>query len=252
MPDGGEVTIETANVELDSKYARAHPDVSPGRYVLLSFTDTGVGMDPDTEAHAFEPFFTTKEPGNGTGLGLATVYGIVKQSSGSIYLYTEPGRGTTFKIYLPRVEEEATAVTEAVTVRPAATGSATILVVEDNAAVREFCRRVLEEQGYTVLEAASGAAALPLAASHIGSLDLLVTDVVMPGMQGHQLADRLWADRPDMPVLYVSGFTEDSSLTNDISRREVAFLPKPFTAEALGRAVRDAIDRPRSAERLRP
>jgi PAS domain S-box-containing protein len=251
MPEGGEFTIETANVELDSKYARAHPEVSPGRYVLLSFIDTGEGMDPDTEARAFEPFFTTKEPGNGTGLGLATVYGIVKQSSGSINLYTEPGHGTTFKIYLPRVEEEATAVTEAVTMRPAATGSATILLAEDNAAVRGFCRRVLEEQGYTVLEAASGAAALTLATSQVGSLDLLVTDVVMPGMQGHQLADRLWADRPDMPVLYVSGFTEDSSLTNDISKREVAFLPKPFTADALGRAVRDAIDRPRSAERLR-
>jgi hypothetical protein len=250
MPDGGELTIETANVELDAKYARAHPEVSPGRYVLLSFIDTGVGMDPDTKARAFEPFFTTKEPGIGTGLGLATVYGIVKQSSGSIYLYTEPGRGTTFKIYLPRVEEEATAVTEPVTVRPAVTGSATILLVEDNAAVRVFARRVLEAQGYTVLEAASGGAALTLATSQVGSLDLLVTDVVMPGMQGHQLADRLWADRPDMPVLYVSGFTQDSSLTNDISKREVAFLPKPFTADALERAVRDAIDRPRSAERL--
>jgi PAS domain S-box-containing protein len=252
MPEGGELTIETANVELDSKYARAHPEVGPGRYVLLSFTDTGVGMDPDTEARAFEPFFTTKEPGNGTGLGLATVYGIVKQSSGSIYLYTEPGRGTTFKIYLPRVEEEAAAVTEAVTVRPTTPGSETILLVEDNAAVRGFCRRVLEEQSYTVLEATSGAAALPLAASQIGSLDLLVTDVVMPGMQGHQLADRLWADRPDMPVLYISGFTENPVMSHGISRREVAFLPKPFTAEALGRAVRDAIDRPRSAERLRP
>ena len=252
MPEGGELTIETANVELDSKYARAHPEVGPGRYVLLSFTDTGVGMDPDTEARAFEPFFTTKEPGNGTGLGLATVYGIVKQSSGSIYLYTEPGRGTTFKIYLPRVEEAAAAVTEAVTVRPTTPGSETILLVEDNAAVRGFCRRVLEEQSYTVLEATSGAAALPLAASQIGSLDLLVTDVVMPGMQGHQLADRLWADRPDMPVLYISGFTENPVMSHGISRREVAFLPKPFTAEALGRAVRDAIDRPRSAERLRP
>jgi CheY-like chemotaxis protein len=250
MPDGGEFTIETANVELDAEYARLHPEVSPGRYVLLSFTDTGVGMGPETEARAFEPFFTTKEPGNGTGLGLPTVYGIVKQSSGSIYLYTEPGRGTAFKIYLPRVEEEATAVTEAITVGSATTGTETILLVEDNTAVRAFARRVLEAQGYTILEAASGAAALTLAASRIGSLDMLVTDVVMPGMQGHQLADRLWADRPDMPVLYISGFTESSVMSDGISRREVAFLPKPFTAEALGRAVRDAIDRPRGAARL--
>jgi CheY-like chemotaxis protein len=207
-------------------------------------------MGPETEARAFEPFFTTKEPGNGTGLGLPTVYGIVKQSSGSIYLYTEPGRGTAFKIYLPRVEEEATAVTEAITVGSATTGTETILLVEDNTAVRAFARRVLEAQGYTILEAASGAAALTLAASRIGSLDMLVTDVVMPGMQGHQLADRLWADRPDMPVLYISGFTESSVMSDGISRREVAFLPKPFTAEALGRAVRDAIDRPRGAARL--
>jgi len=252
MPEGGELTIETTNVELDAEYARLHPEVSPGRYVMLAFTDTGVGMDPETEAHAFEPFFTTKEPGSGTGLGLATVYGIVKQSSGSIYLYTEPGRGTTFKIYLPRIEEEATAVAEAVTVRPSTTGSETVLLVEDNAAVRAFARRVLEEQGYTILEAASGTAALPLAASQSGSIDLLVTDVVMPGLQGHQLAERLWEERPDMPVLYVSGFAQSSVMSYGISKRDVAFLPKPFTAETLGRAVRDAIDRPRGTARLGP
>jgi two-component system, cell cycle sensor histidine kinase and response regulator CckA len=247
MPEGGELRIETANVELDAIFAWAHPEVSPGRYVLISFTDTGVGMDPETEARAFEPFFTTKEPGNGTGLGLATVYGIVKQSGGSIYLYTEPGRGTTFKIYLPRVEDEATAVTEEVAVRPTTPGSETILLVEDNAAVRGFCRRVLEKQGYTVLEAECGTDALAIAASPSGSFDLLVTDVVMPGMQGHQLAARLWADRPDMPVLYISGFAENSVMSQAVSRREVGFLPKPFTAEALGRAVRDAIDRRRGA-----
>jgi DNA-binding NtrC family response regulator len=175
------------------------------------------------------------------------VYGIVKQSGGSIYLYTEPGRGTTFKIYLPRVEDEVTAVTEEVAVRPTTSGSETILLVEDNAAVRGFCRRVLEEQGYTVLEAECGTDALAIAASPSGYFDLLVTDVVMPGMQGHQLAARLWADRPDMPVLYISGFTENSVMSPAISRREVGFLPKPFTAEALGRSVRDAMDRPRGA-----
>ncbi len=250
MPEGGKLTIETANVELGAEYAAAHAEVTPGPYVLLSVSDTGVGMDPETEAHAFEPFFTTKQPGKGTGMGLATVYGIVKQSSGSIYLYSDPGRGTTFKIYLPRVEEEATAMAEAVTVRPATTGSETILLVEDNAAVRAFARRALEAQGYTVLEAASGTEALPLAASQSGSLDLLVTDVVMPGMQGHQLAEQLRANLPDLPVLYVSGFTENSVISHGIPGREVAFLPKPFTAEALGRAVRDAIERPRGDERL--
>ncbi len=248
MPEGGKLTIETANVELDGEYAAAHAEVTPGPYVLLSVSDTGVGMDPETQAHAFEPFFTTKPPGKGTGMGLATVYGIVKQSGGSIYLYSEPGPGTTFKIYLPRVEDEATAVTEAVTVHPAATGSETILLVEDDAAVRAFARRALEAQGYTILEAASGTEALPLAASRSGSLDLLVTDVVMPGMQGHQLAVQLRADRPDLRVLYVSGFTENTVISHGILGREVAFLPKPFTAEALGRAVRDAIERPRGDE----
>ena len=250
MPEGGKLTIETANVELDAEYAAAHAEVTPGPYVLLSVSDTGVGMDPETEAHAFEPFFTTKQPGKGTGMGLATVYGIVKQSSGSIYLYSEPERGTAFKIYLPRVGEELTAGAEAVTVRPATTGSETILLVEDNAAVRAFARRALEAQGYTVLEAASGTEALPLAGSQRGSLDLLVTDVVMPGMQGHQLAEQLWADRPDMRVLYISGFTENSVFSHGIPGREGAFLPKPFTAEALGRAVRDAIERPEGVGRL--
>jgi nitrogen-specific signal transduction histidine kinase/ActR/RegA family two-component response regulator len=245
MPEGGELTIETANVESDAEYPGNHAELSPGPYVLLAISDTGEGMDPETKARAFEPFFTTKEPGKGTGLGLATVYGIVKQSLGSIYLSSEPGRGTTFKVYLPRVAEEATAVAETVTLRPAATGTETILLVEDNAAVRTFARRVLESQGYMVLEAACSAEALPLAASQSGSLDLLVTDVVMPGMQGPQLAQQLRAVRPDMPVLYVSGFTEDSVIAQGIQKREVAFLPKPFTAEALGHAVRDAIEHQR-------
>ncbi len=249
MPEGGELTIETANVELDAEYAGAHAEVSLGRYVRLSVSDTGMGMDPETQAHAFEPFFTTKEPERGTGMGLATVYGIVKQSGGSIYLYSEPGRGTAFKIYLPRVEEEVTVVAEAVTVRPATTGSETILLVEDNAAVRTFARRVLVAQGYTVVEAASGTEALALVALGIEPLDLLVTDLVMPGMQGHQLAQQLWAARPDVPVLYVSGFTKDSVISHGIAGREVAFLAKPFTADALERAVRDAIERPRGDER---
>jgi len=243
MPEGGELTIVTTNVEVGAQHVGPRPEVGPGRYVLLAFSDTGVGMDPETEAHAFDPYFTTKEPGKGTGMGLATVYGIVSQSSGSIHVDSEPGRGTTFKIYLPRVDEEATAASEAVTVRPATTGSERILLVEDNAAVRAFARRVLEAQGYTVLEAARGIEALAISASEGGALDLLVTDLVMPGLQGHQLAERLWADRPDMPVLYVSGFVENQMISSGISKHEVAFLPKPFSAAALGEAVRQVLDR---------
>jgi PAS domain S-box-containing protein len=245
MSEGGKLTIETENVDWDADYAGAHAEVSPGPYVMLAVSDTGEGMDAHTKARAFEPFFTTKEPGKGTGMGLATVYGIVKQSNGSIYLYTEPGLGTTVKVYLPRVGDEATPVVAAVPAHAATTGSETILLVEDNAAVRTFARRVLEVQGYTVLEAACGAEALPLAASQTGPLHLLITDVAMPGMQGHQLAQQLRANRPDLPVLYVSGYTENSVIAQGIREREVVFLQKPFTAEALGSAVRGAIERPR-------
>jgi PAS domain S-box-containing protein len=242
MPEGGEFTIATANVEISAEDAGSPHEVGPGRYVLLSFSDTGLGMGPETEAHAFEPYFTTKEPGKGTGMGLATVYGIVKQSSGSIYLHSEPGRGTTFKIYLPHVEGKATAATEAVALHPATTGSETILLVEDNTFVRAFARRVLESQGYAVLEAASGADALAMAASRGGAFDLLLTDVVMPGLQGNQLAEQLWAERPDLPVLYVSGFVENKVISQGNSRKGVAFLPKPFSADALGAAVRRVLD----------
>jgi PAS domain S-box-containing protein len=245
MSEGGKLTIETENVDWDADYAGTHAEVSAGPYVMLAVSDTGEGMDPNTKARAFEPFFTTKEPGKGTGMGLATVYGIVKQSNGSIYLYTEPGLGTTVKVYLPRVDDEATRVAAVVPAHAATTGSETILLVEDNAAVRTFARRVLDAQGYTVLEAACGAEALPLAASQTGPLHLLITDVAMPGMQGHQLAQQLRANRPDLPVLYVSGYTENSVIAQGIREREVSFLPKPFTAEALGRAVRGAIERQR-------
>jgi PAS domain S-box-containing protein len=243
MSNGGTLTIEMANAELDADYAAVHAEVIPGPYVLLSVSDTGVGMHSETRDHIFEPFFTTKEPGQGTGLGLASVYGIVKQSGGSINVYSEPGHGTTFRIYVPRVvEAPTTAVTEAPTARPSSSGTETILLVEDEAAVRAFARRALELKGYTVLEATSGVDALSLAALHGGSIPLLVTDVIMPGMQGHQLAAQLGATRPCMRVLYVSGFTENSVIQHGVPGQGVAFLPKPFTAEALCGTVRRVLD----------
>ncbi len=243
MPDGGRLTIELTDVELGPGYPATHLDAIPGPYVLLTVSDTGVGMDAETRAHMFEPFFTTKEPGKGTGMGLATVYGIVKQSGGFIYVYSEPGRGSTFKIYLPRVmEEPAVMLADAAAARPSLSGAETILLVEDDPAVRGLARRTLEEQGYTVLEAAGGAEALAIAASHVGPIALLVTDVVMPGLQGHQLAEQLTAARPDLRVLYVSGFTENSVIHHGVPEQGVAFLSKPFSADALGGAVRRVLD----------
>jgi two-component system, cell cycle sensor histidine kinase and response regulator CckA len=242
MAEGGTLTIETVNVELDGDYAAVHQDATAGPHVALIVSDTGSGMDEATRSHIFEPFFTTKEPGKGTGMGLATVYGIVKQSGGSIYLYSEPGHGTSFKIYLPRVDEQPSDDGRA---RPSAHptgGSETILVVEDEAAVRTFGTRILTELGYTVLQAADGAEALAIAAAHQGALDLLLTDVIMPGLQGHRLAERLRERRPGLRVLYVSGFTENSVIQHGVVETGIAFLPKPFSGDALGRAVRAALD----------
>ena len=242
MPEGGKLTIETANVVLGPAYAAAHAGVTPGPYVALIVSDTGSGMEEATRAHIFEPFFTTKELGKGTGMGLATVHGIVNQSGGSIYLYSEPGHGTTFKIYLPRVADEAARRAGTVPTAAAPTGSETILLVEDEAAVRSYAARVLTEQGYSVLEASSGAEALALA-SHAGAIDLLVTDVVMPGLQGHQLGAQLSAVRPGLRALYVSGFTENSVVHHGVVGEGIYFLQKPFSGEELGWAVRQALDK---------
>jgi PAS domain S-box-containing protein len=244
MPGGGKVAIEAANAELDAAYTATHPEAKPGSYVVLSVSDTGAGIDEATKARVFEPFFTTKEPGKGTGMGLATVYGIVKQSGGSIYLYSEPGHGTSFKIYLPRMDEAIEPEIVTVPMGAAPTGSEVILLVEDEAAVRGFGSRILTELGYTVLEAANGTEALALAAAHAGAIDLLVTDVVMPGMQGHELAVQLAAHRSDLRILYVSGFTENSVVHHGVVGDGIDFLPKPFTGDALGRAVRWVLAKP--------
>jgi PAS domain S-box-containing protein len=246
MPQGGKLTIETANAELDEAYASRHIGIDPGLYVLLAITDTGQGMDMETRAHLFEPFFTTKAQGKGTGLGLATVYGIVKQSGGHIFVDSEPGRGTTFKIYFPRTENIPEAEQE-----PPPTldtegirGSETILLVEDEEAVRELARETLEEAGFHVLEAQDGATAIARCSRYEGPIHLLVTDVVMPGMDGRTLAKRLTTIHPNMKVLYMSGYTDDTLLRRGIFSGDLVFLQKPFTPFSLACKVREVLNAP--------
>ena len=236
MPGGGKLTLETANVNLGEAYARIHAGVAAGPYVMLSVTDTGMGMDAETRAHMYEPFFTTKERGKGTGLGLSTVYGIVKQHGGDIWVYSEPGKGTTFKIYLPRVGTMAVAV-EPKAVAPSPSGTETVLLVEDESGVRKLIRDVLDQHGYRVLEAGSGAAALETSEAHEGPIDLLVTDLVMPGMNGRDLAEALALLRPEMKVLYLSGYTAQGTID-----QSAQFLEKPFSPETLARKIRDVLD----------
>jgi len=241
MPTGGRLTVETANVGLDPPYAAEHPGVRPGPHVMLAVSDTGVGMDPETRRRAFEPFFTTKPAGQGTGLGLATVYGIVRQSGGHIEVYSELGQGTSFKIYLPRVDEEAGATT-AVPTAPPARGAETVLLVEDEDALREIASRILEEHGYTVLEARSGPAALELADKHPGPIHVLVTDVVMPQMPGRELAEQLAIRRPSLRVLFMSGYTEQAVLRHGVLSEGTAFLQKPFGPDSFLSKVRQVLD----------
>jgi signal transduction histidine kinase len=245
MPQGGKLTVETRNVVLDEDYARRHVDVQPGPYVMLAVTDTGVGMDEEIKSHLFEPFFTTRELGEGTGLGLATVHGIVKQSEGHIWVYSEPGQGTTFKVYLPRTEEAVELGQQAQIPIESLRGQETVLLVEDEEVVRDLVRLVLLKRGYTVLEARDGEEALWACEQHEGPVHLLVSDVVIPGvMSGRDLAERLETLYPGMKVLYMSGYTDNAIVRHGVLELGVAFLQKPFTPASLARKVRETLDAP--------
>lgn len=244
MPRGGKLSIETSNVYLDESYAHDHVGADPGEYVMLAISDTGCGMDEETRQRIFEPFFTTKESGKGTGLGLSMVYGIVKQSGGNIWVYSEEGRGTTFKIYFPRVTAQAEDYKRSNGVIEAPKGSETILLVEDAALVRTLARQVLETAGYRVLEAASAEAALKLCETINGTrIDLLLTDVVMPGMSGNEMSKILAKKQPNMPVLYMSGYTDEAIVQHGVLEAGINFLQKPFSPGALALKVREVLDR---------
>jgi CheY-like chemotaxis protein len=243
MPEGGALTIQTANVEVDAEYAAQHVAVKPGSYVQLTVTDSGVGMDRQTLARVFEPFFTTKTRDRGTGLGLSTVYGIVKQSAGNIWAYSELGRGTTFKIYLPRVTSGPRPAPAARTVAPRkATGSETILVVEDEDALLEVARRTLQAAGYTVLAAGDGEHAIQALTRHVGEVQLLLTDVIMPRMGGRDLAQSVSRMRPRIKVLYMSGYTDEAIVHHGVLEAGINFLAKPFVAADLLGKVRQVLD----------
>jgi two-component system cell cycle sensor histidine kinase/response regulator CckA len=244
MPNGGKLTIETTNIELDEAYTRTHIAVIPGAYVMLSVSDTGCGMTREVRDRIFEPFFTTKEKGKGTGLGLSMVYGIVKQSGGNIFVYSEPGLGTTFKIYLPRVEGAEEWVKPSTIQAESSKGTETILLVEDEEAVRTLARTILERYGYKVLDAANGDEALRIAQEFDGNMiHLMLTDVVMPGMSGRELTDRLISLHPKMKVIYMSGYTDNAIVNHGVLEQRVNYIQKPFTSDTLAQKVRDVLDR---------
>ena len=240
MPNGGKITVQTQNVTLDENHRRGQTFIRPGNYLMLSVNDNGTGMDKETQSRIFEPFFTTKEKGKGTGLGLSTVYGIVKQTGGYVIVQSEEGRGTTFHIYLPRVEEPAEKHAVPVA-RAAAGGTETVLLVEDEESVRQLVRETLTTKGYSVVEAENGEAGLAAASKHKGKIDLVITDVVMPGMGGRELVHQLSLARPETKVLYLSGYTEDAIVSEGTIEKGTAFLQKPFTLQALSRKVREVL-----------
>jgi two-component system cell cycle sensor histidine kinase/response regulator CckA len=242
MPEGGKITMETANVEVDELLAEQHLPMKPGRYVRLAVSDTGTGMDKETLSHVFEPFFTTKGPDKGTGLGLATVYGIVKQSGGYVWAYSEPGQGATFSVYLPAATEKAEPTKQEAEPREIMRGSETILLVEDAAPLRDMIRELLEGRGYTVLAAEDGQRAMEIAERHEGNIALLLTDVVLPKIGGPALAKSLLRRRSRLKVLYMSGYTNGAIVDSGVLKRDTAFLQKPFAAEDLAKKVRKLLD----------
>jgi CheY-like chemotaxis protein len=242
MPSGGKLTIATCNAELDESSVLQAPELRPGHYVQLSVSDSGVGMDAETQAHIFEPFYTTKERGRGTGLGLATVYGVVKQSNGYIWVHSEPAKGTHFKIYLPLVEGQLQATSPEASQPQLAQYGETILVVEDEESLRSVTRDLLVQIGYNVVEANSGAQGLEIARQHHGPIHLLLSDVVMPGMNGPALARDLAESHPETKVLYMSGYTDHTIDVHGVLESGVLLLEKPYTRDALTRKVRAALN----------
>jgi two-component system, cell cycle sensor histidine kinase and response regulator CckA len=243
MPLGGRITIETSHTQIDETYAKTHMGVKPGEFVMIAVSDTGHGMDSATRQNIFEPFFTTKQRGKGTGLGLATVYGIVKQSGGDIWVYSEPGHGTTFKLYFPRVADPVSpgAMEDPQSLHRA--GGETVMLVEDETQVRDLEVRILTQLGYSVLAAANGEEAIGVSRTYRGEISLLVTDVVMPNMSGKQVADALLASRPGIRILYLSGYTENTVVNHGVLDTNVDFLSKPFSREALARKIREILSR---------